>query len=129
MAWPDYRRDRCGDLGMERYSSSVEQATGRFPLDSKLLGYNAIIAATYIALGGLLEFAFHLHFKSALLVALIVTVVAIVLAPWWLRQKIIWQKASLPYLFRLADVAAQTVQETDTEVLQKLIDNGAPPST
>ena len=111
------------------YSSSVKQATGRFPLDSKLLGYNAIIAATYIALGGLLGFAFHLHFKSALLVALIVAVVAIVLAPWWLRQKIIWQKASLPYLFRLADVAAQTVQETDAEVLQKLIDNGAPPST
>jgi hypothetical protein len=111
------------------YNSSVKQATGRFPLDSRLLGYNAIIAATYIALGGVLGFAFHLHFMPALLVGLLVAAVAIVLAPWWLRQKIIWQKASLPYLFRLADVAAQTVQETDAEVLQKLIDRGAPPST
>ena len=31
--------------------------------------------------------------------------VAILLAPRWLRQKIIWQKASIPYLFRLADAA------------------------
>ena len=111
------------------YNSSVKQATGRFPLDSKLLGYNAFIAATYIALGGVLGFAFHLHFMPALLVGLLVAAVAIVLAPWWLRQKIIWQKASLPYLFRLADVAAQTVQATDAEVLQQLIDRGAPPST
>jgi hypothetical protein len=64
-----------------------------------------------------------------LLVGLLVAAVTIVLAPWWLRQKIIWQKASLPYLFRLADVAAQTVQEADAEVLQELIDRGAPPST
>jgi hypothetical protein len=111
------------------YNSSVKQATGRFPLDSRLLGYNALIAATYIALGGVLGFAFHLHFMPALLVGLLVAAVTIVLAPWWLRQKIIWQKASLPYLFRLADVAAQTVQEADAEVLQELIDRGAPPST
>lgn len=111
------------------YNSSVKQATGRFPLDSRLLLWNAIVAATYMALGAVLGFGFHLPFKPALLVGAFVAVAAVLLAPWWLRQKIIWQKASLPYLFRLADVAALTIQETEAKLLQKLIDDGAPPFT
>jgi hypothetical protein len=111
------------------YNKSVKQATGRFPLDTRLLRNNAIVATVYIALGAVLGFAFRLpHILSASLIA-IVLVVAIFLAPWWLRQKIVWQKASLPYLFRLADVAAATVQEADAKILQKLIDDGAPPFT
>jgi len=110
------------------YNSAVKQATGRFPLDTKLLRDNAVIAATYIALGALLGFAFHQTLIPALLISIGVVVAAILLAPPWLRQKIIWQKASIPYLFRLAD-AAPNIEKKDAAVLQDLIDGGAPPNT
>jgi|PersoiStandDraft_1058852.scaffolds.fasta_scaffold09554_3 hypothetical protein len=110
------------------YQSSVKQATGAFPLDSKLLRDNAIIAATYMTLGAILGFAFHLPLKPAILISAGVVVAAIVLAPRWLRQKIIWQKASMPYLFRLAD-AAPNIGSEDAKTLQNLIDAGAPPVT
>ena len=110
------------------YQSSVKQATGAFPLDSKLLRDNAIIAATYMALGAILGFAFHLPLTPALLVSAGVVIIAVVLAPPWLRQKIVWQKASIPYLFRLAD-AAPNIGSEDAKRLQSLIDAGAPPVT
>jgi len=59
----------------------------------------------------------------ALIVSAGVLVVAVLLAPWWLRQKIIWQKAALPYLFRLADVLP-TVDEPDAKTLHNLIQRG-----
>lgn len=59
------------------YQSSVKQATGVFPLDSKLLRDNAIIAATYMTLGAILGFAFHLPLKSAILISAGVVIVAI----------------------------------------------------
>jgi hypothetical protein len=110
------------------YQSSVKQATGAFPLDSKLLRDNAIIAATYMALGAILGFAFHSPLTPALLVSAGVFIIAVVLAPPWLRQKIVWQKASIPYLFRLADVAPNIGSE-DAKTLQGLLDAGAPPVT
>jgi hypothetical protein len=110
------------------YQSSVKQATGAFPLDSKLLRDNAIIAATYMTLGAILGFAFHLPLKPAILISSGVVIIAVVLAPPWLRQKIVWQKASIPYLFRLAD-AAPNIGSEDAKALQSLIDAGAPPVT
>jgi hypothetical protein len=110
------------------YRSSVKQATGTFPVDTKLLRDNAIVAAAYMALGGIIGFAFHLTATPALLISAAVAVAANLLAPRWLRQKIIWQKASIPYLFRLAD-AAPTIGDDDAKTLQGLIDAGAPPNT
>jgi hypothetical protein len=110
------------------YSDAVKQATGRFPLDTKLLRDNAIVATAYMALGGLLGLAFHLTLIPALVISAIVVVAAVFLAPRWLRQKIIWQKASIPYLFRLAD-AAPNMDKESAEALQGLIDAGAPPTT
>jgi hypothetical protein len=110
------------------YRTSVKNATGTFPLDSKLLRANAIIAAAYIALGAILGFAFHNKAIWALLITLAVVVAAVLLAPPWLRQKIIWQKGAIPYLFRLAD-AARTIGPDDARALQTLIDAGSPPAT
>jgi hypothetical protein len=107
------------------YFSSVRQATGAFPLDTKLLRNNAVIAAVYMSLGAVLGFAFHLSAVPALAISAIVVVAAILLAPPWLRQKIIWQKASIPYLFRLAD-AAQTIGKKDAEEMLGLINRGGP---
>ena len=109
------------------YQSSVKQATGIFPLDTKLLRDNAIVASAYMSLGAVLGFAFHLSLIPAFLIAALVVLVAVALAPRWLRQKIIWQKASIPYLFRLAD-AAPSIEKEHADLLQSLIDEGAPPA-
>jgi hypothetical protein len=112
---------------LSAYRSSVKNATGTFPLDTTLLRDNAIIATVYMALGAVLGFAFHRRAIPALLISCGVVVAAILLAPRWLRQKITWQKAALPYLFRLAD-AAPTIGAEDAKTLQSLIDGGAPPA-
>jgi hypothetical protein len=113
---------------LSAYCSAVKQATGAFPTDTKLLAANAEVAAGYMSLGGVLGFAFHLSAFPLLLLSLGVVIVAIILAPSWLRQKMIWQKASIPYLFRLAD-AASSINVDDAKLLQSLIDAGAPPNT
>src|SRR5688572_17769267 len=51
--------------------------------------------------------------------------IAVLAALPWLRQKIVWQKAALPYLFRLAD--AQPATTDDANTLQALIDSSPPP--
>jgi hypothetical protein len=124
---------------LSAYRSSVKNATGTFPLDTKLLRDNAVIATFYIVLGAVLGFAFHLHaipawpvwipippWLMSWLILSGVVILAIWLAPRWLRQKITWQKAALPYLFRLAD-AAPTIGVEDAKALQSLIEGGAPP--
>lgn len=108
------------------FQASVAGATGRFPLDRDTLRRNAIVAAGYMAIGGVVGLAFHLDAWPAIGVTLAMVVAAILLAPPWLRQKIIWQKASLPYLFRLAD-AKTTIAVADAQALQAWIDAGAPP--
>lgn len=114
------------------YSSAVKEATDRFPLDIKNLRNNAIIAAAYMVMGVAVGFGFHLGFHVSawwgvgIFVAMVP--VAVLAAPPWLRQKIIWQKAALPYLFRLAD-AKDTIDIDTARALQKLIDAGAAPTT
>jgi hypothetical protein len=110
------------------YFSSARSTTGLFPLGRKLLRDNAIIATSYMALGAVIGFGFHINIPRADLVFLVIcTVVAILLAPNWLRQKIIWQKAALPYLARLADIEA-TMGKEAAKTLQALVDKGAPPT-
>jgi hypothetical protein len=64
----------------------------------------------------------------AWLIGIVSILAAILLSFPWLRQKIIWQKAALPYLSRLAD-AGPTVLDEDARHLQRIIDEGAPPAT
>ena len=113
------------------YRSDVKNATGTFPLDKKTLGANAFIAAAYMVFGVVIGFGFHLGFRISgwwgvgLFVAM--AVAGTICAPPWLRQKITWQKAALPYLFRLAD-AKRTITDKAAAALQALIDGGAPPA-
>jgi hypothetical protein len=110
------------------YRSSVAAATGLFPLDEHLLRDNAIIASVYMMLGAAAGFSFHLPVPWSIVGTVLVFIVGMACAPPWLRQKIIWQKAALPYLFRLAD-AQRTIGPDAAHALQKLIDKGAPPHT
>jgi hypothetical protein len=108
------------------YFSSERSTTGLFPLGHKLLRDNALIATAYMSLGAVVGFGFHMGIPIIVLV--ICTVVAIWLAPSWLRQKIIWQKAALPYLSRLADIEP-TMGKDAAKTLQALVDEGAPQAT
>jgi len=107
------------------YRSAVKEATPLFPLDKECLRDNAAIAATYMILGCGVGFAFHQTALVGVVLFLLLLLVAILIAPEWLRQKIIWQKAGLPYLFRLADAQLSMNREAAKQI-QTLIDQGAP---
>jgi hypothetical protein len=120
------------------YRHEVKESIGRFPLDRKLLRDNAITAAAYMVLGvattlvyGYLVFTTDERWLGVptwiwgTLCILLLMLIAILLAVPWLRQKIIWQKAGLPYLFRLAD--AQPTMQDEAHTLDALINGPAPP--
>jgi hypothetical protein len=109
------------------YRSAVKEATPLFPLDKECLRDNAAIAAAYMILGCGVGFAFHQTALVGVVLFLLLLLLAILIAPQWLRQKIIWQKAGLPYLFRLADAQPNMSREAATQI-QTLIDQGAPPN-
>jgi hypothetical protein len=56
-----------------------------------------------------------------LVVTILCTIIALVAAYPWVRQKIIWQKAGMPFLFRLANAPA-TVSAADAKKLQTYTD-------
>ena len=110
------------------YRSAVSDATGLFPLDRKLLRENATVAAYYMILGVAVGGLFHIidnGWWQALGLAIVI-LLGFAPIPRWLRQKIIWQRASLPYLYRLADMQ-HTLGVNKARELQALIDAQAPP--
>jgi len=112
------------------YQKSVEEASHLFPVGRTLLFENAMIASAYMIVGVLVGMVFHLRSVGWAIggfAALLVVVV--VCAPPWLRQKITWQRAGLPYLFRLADQQRWTIRpEERAKDLQAIIDGDAPGS-
>jgi hypothetical protein len=108
------------------YYAAKGAVIGYFPLDTKTLRDNAVIAALYMIMGLGAGCALQQGSRLAIGCGLLgLILLAALLAPPWLRQKIIWQKAALPYLFRLAD-AQLTIDRATAGAVQKLIDNGAP---
>ncbi len=110
------------------YRKSVEDATGLFPLDRELLRANAIIAASYMVLGAGIAFFFHQSDYWLVLGLVVLGFIGLALAPPWLRQKIIWQRAGLPFLFRLAN-AQRAVANEVAKQLQDLIEEETPSAT
>ena len=108
------------------YVSSVEDATHIFPLKRKLLRQNAVTAAGYMVIGAVIGFGFQQDWPWNIIFLLAMLLLAVLCAPSWLRQKIIWQKAALPYLFRLADVE-RTIEVDKARQLQALMKEGAKP--
>jgi hypothetical protein len=117
---------------------AVANATGQFPLGRKLLRDNALIATAYMVLGVAITFidrffvltpgnwlgARRLVWAGGLFVGVILLGIGLALP--WLRQKIVWQKAGLPYLFRLAE-APPTMDDDDAKKLYGLINSEPPP--
>jgi hypothetical protein len=109
------------------FSTDVKKAVGPFPLGRELLRDNAIIAAVYMVLGAAVGWAFHNTVSWVVPAVVILVVVAVILAPRWLRQKITWQKAGMPYLARLADTKAEMSRDLADKLWQQ-INADAPPS-
>jgi len=125
------------------YWIAVGEASGPFPLDSRLLRRNAVIAALYLVLGVAITYVYREFTladpgatgwfgwpKSMWSVGLhaLLVLAGAAGAMFWLRQKIIWQKAALPYLSRLS-TARKTMDQGAAEALQALIDGPLPPDT
>ena len=108
------------------FKTDVRKATGVFVLDRGLLRRNAIAAASYMIFGAAVGWAFHRAVSQAIPAALVITLIAVFIAPAWLRQKITWQKAGLPYLNRLADLEASILRPA-VEALEELLAAAAPP--
>jgi hypothetical protein len=87
------------------YLSSVKQAAGsQFPLQKDLLLKDALVATFYMALGAAMGWALHRDWWVSVPLILAMIGVAFAMAFPWVRQKMIWQKAALPYLNRMADL-------------------------
>jgi hypothetical protein len=109
------------------YETAVAEATQVFPLDEKLVRRNAVTAAAYMIIGAAIGFSFH-HDDTILGLGLplVLAGIAVLLAPSWLRQKMTWQKAGIPYLFRVADMPPEFIDEAVPAKLQALIEQPAP---
>lgn len=103
------------------YRSSAKEATDRFPLNKKGLRNNAIIASVYMIIGAGIGFAINEGTWQGFFVFLACLLLAVILAPPWYREKIIWQKASIPYLFRLANFRPVISQE-DADKIQSWLE-------
>ncbi len=113
---------------LNAYRTSANKTGDRFPLDSKMLRANAIVATAYMVIGAVAGYAFQVEWQLAVPLVVAMVALAAILAPRWIRQKIIWQKASLPYLFRLAD-ARPTIDQSAAVEVQALIDAKVPPDS
>jgi hypothetical protein len=80
-----------------------------------------------MAIGAGIGASFRLDSSFALPLVGALVGLALVLAPRWIRQKMIWQKAALPYLSRLAS-ATLGISPADARALQGLLEQGAPPA-
>ncbi len=119
------------------YRSAVKHATGQFDRGDKLLRDNALVAWAYMTLGVAIAFVYRyfaftpgewLGVPNVVwgeICFLVLVIIGIRLAVPWLRQKIVWQKAGLPYLFRLAD-AQPSMEKDDRAHLQRLINRDPP---
>jgi hypothetical protein len=106
------------------YRASVRDAAaaGGFKLNVELLGRNALAATAYMAFGGIAGASIALGLWYSLLVFAGMAALAIRYSTYWIRQKIVWQCAGLPYLTRMANIKlliddpvaiAETVEKLD----------------
>lgn len=106
---------------IKAYASFAGDWTKLFPLDRRLLALNAGTAALYMVIGVVLGFYWQKPPAIAALATVVAALLAVALGMPWLRQKIVWQKAGLPFLFRLANAYPSIALESARR-LQDLLD-------
>lgn len=144
LLWPD--GEASGMLGSTLITMAWEAAAcwvslykskgGPFPVGRALLLRNAFTAWYYMFLGALLGWVAISAAQAGMtdgtprvqmVEMLVLILAAVAAAPEWMRQKIIWQRAALPYLFRLAQTDRDTFGGRDASDLQELVNSGVLP--
>jgi len=85
------------------YHDTKVRAGTVFPFDSSDIWWNVKTALTYFGMGGIWAVAAFTHGWLLLVTILIAAWPGLMVAYWWLRRKLAFQQAGLPYLYRLAN--------------------------
>lgn len=91
--------------------SEVRREKKHFPIDLSGLVSNAFAAWLYMFFGIILAVSVTFGAIEGFLALFGLLIVGVVVAIPWLRQKIVWQRAALPFLFRLSE--ARRPRQTD----------------
>jgi hypothetical protein len=87
------------------YTDTKGRAKGIFPFDSADIVWNVKTALLYFGVGGILAVASFSAWWCIPIALAVLLYPALCVAFWWLRRKLAFQQAGLPYLFRLANFA------------------------
>jgi hypothetical protein len=97
----------------------TEKRAGKtFPFDSADVIWNIKTALLYIGIGGLAAIAVFISWKLLVLVLVLALWPGLTVAYWWLRRKLAFQQANLPYLYRLANFPSPLEQALVDEVVE-----------
>ena len=89
------------DYIRERKKATTAESV--FPFNGKEILWNVFTALFYILVGAIGAGAIPFGVWSPLVTLVILLLPAALLGLWWLRRKIVFQQAGLPYLYRLAN--------------------------
>jgi hypothetical protein len=112
----DYLRER----------KKAAAATSEFPFNGMEILWNIVTALFYIAAGAVVAGAAAFYPWRPIVVFLVLLVPAILIGIWWLRRKITFQQAGLPYLYRLANFPTPIGDATAVRYIQALYDPKTP---
>jgi len=110
--------------------TKARTAKSVFKFNGRELFYNTFTAVFYIALGAIVAGLGLLNPSFGLIAVPVTAVFAIVLGYAWLRRKLTFQQAGLPYLYRLANFPSPIDKATAEFIvsLSKPAPPGEPPS-
>jgi hypothetical protein len=112
------------------YETSFKAAKGsQFPLQLGLLRRDALVATFYMALGAAMGWALHQSWMLSVPLILAMIALAFAVAFPWVREKMVWQKAGLPYLSRMADLGSNLMPEKDAAALWDFVITPPPVGT
>jgi hypothetical protein len=103
------------------YVDTKARAKKIFPLDSADVVWNVKTALLYFGIGGILAIAAFSAWWSIPIALAVLIYPALSVAFWWLRRKLAFQQAGLPYLYRLTNFAG-VLSKSVVEQIGKLAD-------
>ena len=95
----------------------ADVAASVFPFNANELWWNIVTALFYIGAGIVVAGASFVGPRQALEACCLLLVPALGLGVWWLRRKITFQQAGLPYLYRLANFPPNLADPAAVEAL------------
>lgn len=102
------------------YRETLARAKGSvFPFDKTDIRWNMKTALFFFALGGAAVTAGFVNWRYLVLVIVLFAWPALRIIYWWLRRKLAFQQADLPYLFRLANFHGN-LDEKDVRAISAL---------